>query len=115
MKKFIKVLPVVLMLILCLTTVFAAGTGIDTSLPAGGTAAEGVGATMGNVWSTITTVIQVLAFAAIILAGLRYMFASADSKADIKKQTVILIVGAIIVFLAEPLVGFIVTAAESII
>ena len=42
------------------------------------------------------------------------MFASADAKADIKKQTIWLIVGMILVFAASTIIGFIVNVTEDI-
>ena len=33
-----------------------------------------------NVWSTVVTLVQILAVAAVVFAGVRYMFASADAK-----------------------------------
>jgi len=74
--------------------------------------------TVGNVakgvWSTVTTIVQILAVAAVVFAGIRYMFASADAKADIKKQTVILIVGAVLVFGATAILNFVSTATNEI-
>lgn len=71
--------------------------------------------TIGNVWGTVTTVVQVLAVAAVVFAGVRYMFASADAKADIKKQTVILIVGAVLVFGATAILSLVSSATGSLI
>jgi len=62
---------------------------------------------VGGIWATVSTVVQILAVAAVVFAGVRYMFASADAKADIKKQTVILIVGAVLVFGATFILGIV--------
>ena len=51
-----------------------------------------------DVWATVVTVVQVLAVACVVFAGLRYMFASADQKADIKQGLMYLAIGAIFVF-----------------
>lgn len=68
-----------------------------------------------KVWSTVMTIVQILAFAAVVFAGLRYMFASADQKADIKKGLGMLTIGAILVFAASTVVKFVVDAADQII
>ena len=68
-----------------------------------------------NVWSTVVTLVQILAVAAVVFAGVRYMFASADAKADIKKQTVILIIGAVLVFGATAILTLVSNATGSII
>jgi type IV secretory pathway VirB2 component (pilin) len=94
MKKLLKVLPVMFVLSLVLTNVFALA---NVTMPAGN-ASNTVNVLTGNIWATVSVVIYVLAIAAIVIAGLRYMFASADQKADIKKSTGILIIGAILVF-----------------
>ena len=67
-----------------------------------------------KVWGTVATVVQILAVAAVVVAGVRYMFASADAKADIKKQTVILIVGAVLVFGATAILQFVDKATNDI-
>ena len=65
-----------------------------------------------NVWATVLTILQILAFAAIIIAGVRYMFASADQKADIKKGLIYLVIGAILVFASSTIVKVVVNATE---
>jgi len=62
---------------------------------------------MKNIWSTTITVVQVLSVAAIVFAGLRYMFASADTRADIKKQLGYLALGAILVFSTTTVIKFV--------
>ena len=69
----------------------------------------------GNIFQTVKTVVQVLAIAAVIFAGVRYMFASADGKADIKQQTIILIVGAILVFAAVPILNLVQNISNNLI
>ena len=66
----------------------------------------------GNVWATVLTILQILAFAAIIIAGVRYMFASADQKADIKKGLIYLVIGAILVFASSTIVKVVVNATQ---
>ncbi|MDD2627642.1 MAG: TrbC/VirB2 family protein [Clostridia bacterium] len=51
-----------------------------------------------NFWNNFSFIVQILAIASVVFAGVRYMFASADQKADIKKQTIMLVLGAILVF-----------------
>lgn len=95
MKKLLKVLPVMFVLALTLTNVFALAP--DVVVPTG-TPSGTVNTVTGNIWSTVSVIVYVLALGAVVFAGLRYMFASADQKADIKKSTGILIIGALFVF-----------------
>jgi len=104
MKKLIKILPVVMVVCIVLTSVFAGGTGIllpSEEAVGGGDSAGSIGtfdSAANRVWNTVINVVRILAIAAVVFAGLRYMFASADQKADIKKSMGILAVGAILVF-----------------
>lgn len=60
-----------------------------------------------KITGVIIVVLQIASVGGVIYAGVRYMFASADSKADIKKGLISLVIGMIIVFSASTVVGFI--------
>ena len=60
-----------------------------------------------KIWGVILVVLQIASVAGVIFAGVRYMFASADAKADLKKSMIHLVIGMIIVFGASTVVGFI--------
>lgn len=108
-KVFLRTLPVfVLLMVFCTTNLFA----IEPAEPAKGTEITKVKDLGKNIWSTISVIVQIAAIAAIVFAGVRYMFASSDEKANIKKQTVILMVGAILVFAAVPVAKFVTDVAE---
>lgn len=111
-KLMLRLVPVFLVLtLICVSTssIFA----VSVVKPSG-SANQNITKLANNIWGTIAVIVQILAIAAIVLAGVRYMFASADEKADIKKQTVILVVGAILVFAAVPIAGFIANTANQI-
>lgn len=111
-KLMLRLVPVFLVLtLICVSTssIFA----ISVTKPSGSANAN-ISKLAGNIWGTVAVIVQILAIAAIVLAGVRYMFASADEKADIKKQTVILVVGAILVFAAVPIAGFIANTANQV-
>ena len=113
MKKLIKILPVVMVMCIALTSVFAVTVpGSDTL--GGGTAAGDVTGAAKNIWATVVTIVQILAVAAVVFAGLRYMFASADQKADIKKSMGILAIGAALVFGATLILQLVSDATGSI-
>lgn len=77
-----------------------------------GTPMKGVEEITSNVWGVFTTLVQFISITIIIITGLRYMLASADLKANIKKQTLILIMGSILVFCAIPIARFIESVSE---
>ena len=94
-----------------LTNVYA---DISTSFPEGDeTGITSVNDSAKRVWKTVTTIVQMVAFGAVIFAGVRYMLASADQKADIKKGLAILVIGAILVFAASTVVKFVVNAGQT--
>lgn len=107
-KIILTVLPILFVLMFVFTTnVFADVISTDFNKIQGGNEINSVTGTARNIWSTIALILQIAAIAAIVFAGVRYMFASADTKADIKKQMVILVVGAVLVFGASTVVQFI--------
>ena len=108
MNKLMKILPVVMVVCMVLTSVFAIDVPTNDQLVGNQTGSNTVTEAAQNIWATVVTIVQILAFAAVVFAGLRYMFASADQKADIKKSLGILTVGAILVFAASTVVKFVV-------
>lgn len=70
-------------------------------------------ALFGNVWSTVIVVANILTILGIILVGLRYMLVPVDKKADIKGQSLMIVLGLILIASAVPLLKFIVDVGES--
>ena len=117
-KVIMYIIPVLLVMVVMFTanTIFASSP-VSPELPdsiTGGTASGTVTKTASSIWNTVLILFQILAIAAIIIAGIRYMFASADSKADIKKQLVPLVVGAVLVFGATTIIQVIVNVTEDV-
>lgn len=115
-KIMLRLVPVLLLVVVVLAgNVFATGSGVSTDWPTA--AGQGVGTidtAAQKVWKTLLTIFQILAIAAIVIAGIRYMFASADQKADIKKSLVILVLGAVLVFAASTIAQVIVNATSDV-
>ena len=115
MKKLIKILPVVMVVCMVLTSVFAITLPEeDKDFTYGQQGSTQVENAVGGVWATVITVVQIVAVAAVVFAGLRYMFASADQKADIKKSMGTLAIGAVLVFGATLVIRLIGTTTDSI-
>lgn len=121
MKKSNKIIIKAFSIIMMLAVVFSIGVPVfadikpewPTDTTGGAKIDEAVD--FGNkVWNTASVIIQIVAIGAIVFAGVRYMFASANDKADIKKQTIILVVGAAFVFAAVPIAKFIAATAKQI-
>ena len=116
-KLILRLIPVLFACLTVISVLSNAGVlAVSTDLPSGGGSGEISAVTdlAYSVWDTVLVIAQVAAFIAIIFAGVRYMFASADSKADIKKQTVILVVGAILVFGASIVVKLIMGVVDEV-
>lgn len=114
MKKLMKILPVVMVVCMVVTSVFAVSAGNLDSALQGGQASGNITGAARNVWATVVTIVQILAVAAVVFAGLRYMFASADQKADIKKSMGVLAIGAVLVFGATIVLQFIADATNQV-
>lgn len=127
-KIFLRVLPVLIIAVMMFTFTFSFNfvsaaknnknatepISNDLSSMGGGNGSTTLNDTAKNIWSSVTLILQILAVAAIVFAGVRYMFASADAKADIKKQMVILIIGAVMVFAASTIINVIVNVTKEI-
>lgn len=127
-KIFLRVLPVLIIAVMMFTFTFSFNfvsadknnknatepISNDLSSMGGGSGSTTLNDTAKNIWSSVTLILQILAVAAIVFAGVRYMFASADAKADIKKQMVILIIGAVMVFAASTIINVIVNVTKEI-
>ena len=68
-----------------------------------------------NIWATCIIIFQIVSVAGIIFVGIRYMFSSADQKADIKKGLISVAIGAAIVFSASTIIGFVTNAFDEFI
>ena len=68
--------------------------------------------TLGRAWNMIRAILRVVAVSVIIYCGVRYMFASADQKADIKKSLGVLMLGTAITFATTIIVDFVVDIAK---
>ncbi len=109
MKKIIfAIIIIVLVFSICNLYIYAA------NFPSGGTENVKVKTATEKIWGSVVTIAQMLSFLAIIMAGLRYMLASSEGRAEIKKSISILILGAIIVFATSTVVQFVTGIANDI-
>lgn len=92
------------------------GNGFDPSkIPNGNI--DDVGKTkgvFGNIYTTILFFIQMASVAGIIVCGIRYMYSSSDTKADIKKSMLPLVIGIVLVFSASTVAQFVVKIFEDV-
>lgn len=67
-----------------------------------------------RIFATVATVANVCAIAAIVIMGLKYMFTSADERANLKQRMVPLIIGLGLIYASTQILGFIVSVGKGI-
>lgn len=101
-KKISKIISVVLII----TTILSAFSMVFATGPAIPSPSEPTGASeVSNIAGMVIYVIQIIAFTAavimLIFVGIKFLTASPEGKAEIKKTAVIYVVGAILLFAAS--------------
>ena len=118
MKKVVKIIPVLIVLLLIATifstTVFAADLD-PANLGQDPGAQTGRIVNVGNYLITIISVVgSVASVIVLIVLGLKYMMGSTEEKAEYKKTLLPYVVGAVLVFAASAIAGFVYQATSSI-
>jgi len=117
MKNIMKISIGILLFVLVASNVFATGVFDETEIN-NALNYTGGSPTLNNsvkgIWDLTRTTLQILSVAAVIFAGVRYMVASADQKADIKKGLMWLVIGAVITFTSTTIIGFITSVADQL-
>ncbi len=111
-KILFRILPI---FILCIMLVSPYVLGLSTNVPNNTDSIEEVDSAANKIWGTVLLILQMAAIAAVVIAGIRYMFASADQKAEIKKSMIGLVIGAILVFAASIVLQFIVNVTNEVV
>ena len=115
-RKISKIISVVLIITTILSAfcmVFATGPDIPSGSKPGSGADE-----VTNITNMVIYVIQIIAFAAavimLIFVGIKFLTASPEGKAEIKKTAVIYLVGAILLFAATGILQIVRSLANNI-
>ncbi len=114
-KKISRIISVVLII----TTILSAFSMVFATGPAIPTPSEPSGASeVSNIAGMVIYVIQIIAFAAAVImlmfVGIKFLTASPEGKAEIKKTAVIYVVGAILLFAASGILLIIRNLAKNI-
>ncbi|MDD2375861.1 MAG: hypothetical protein PHD15_01220 [Clostridia bacterium] len=67
-----------------------------------------------SIWATVVIIVQILAISGIVAIGLKYMISSADTRADIKKDLLPMVLGLIFVFSISKVLTFIVDVGQEL-
>lgn len=115
----IKKMSKIISAILIITTILSAFNIVLATEPSIPSSLEPSGATdVSNIAGMVIYVIQIIAFAAavimLIFVGIKFLTASPEGKAEVKKIAVIYVVGAILLFAATGILGIVRNLASSI-
>ena len=111
MKKMFTVMCIMLIVAtFCTELIAVTNPGYNSNL-----VPSGIKTKTKNIWSTIVSIVKILSVACVVFAGVRYMFAAPDQKADIKQGLIYLTIGAVLVFGAISIINMVVSAANTVI
>ncbi len=108
MSKIVTILLIVATILSAFSIVFAEST--DVGIPSGTNAGyngSGLDTTVGNVIGIVQFICYAAAVIMIVMLGVKFMTASPDGKAEIKKSAIIYVVGAVLVFAAGALLNLV--------
>ena len=121
MKRILVIILLVVIVSSVYTCVFARfddGPGLEDFKPSQPNSTDIGNTTLAtktkDIWATVVVLVQITSVATVVFAGLRYMFASADQKADIKQGLIYLTIGAVLVFGATTIISAVGTAADKV-
>ena len=103
----------ILLSVVNIDPILAFGGGFDSNnianvAPEGNT--ENLKAPIRRVSNTILLLIQIASIAGVIIMGIKYMYASAEQKASLKKSMLPFVIGIVFVFGASTVAQFVMTA-----
>ena len=112
--KILSTLIIIMVVIGFISPVFASGD-IDQSFTFSSTAtATDLESKLGNVWGIVSMKANFIAVVMVVVAGIRYMFASADQKAEFKQSMAGIIAGIAFAFAAGSIVSLIISISDTI-
>ena len=110
--KIVNVIMIVMLLISFSSSVLAADAGVPDPTKLTGTKTDTFN-TLGNkIIGGIQAIGSIVSVAILVVLGIKYMMGSAEEKAEYKKTMIPYIVGAVLVFMASNIAGFIFSFAN---
>lgn len=112
--KIITALVMIATIALALNMVFASSVNIDVPIQTS-VALGGFGTTVNNILGVVTYVCYAAAVVMLLYLGVKYITASPEGKAEIKKSAIIYVIGAVLVFAAGTVITMIKNLAPNIV
>lgn len=91
------------------------GSGFDYSEVPGGSVDPKVKTPIKKLFSSILLVLQIASVGGVVFAGVRYMFASSEAKADIKNSMIHLVIGMAIVFASSTIINLVINIFNEVV
>ena len=114
--RITTILVIAMMLVSTLSTVFATGAaGVLKDLKGNTGAATAVTHTANNIIGIVQVICYAAAVIMLVLVGVKFITASPEGKAEIKKSAIQYVIWAIIVFAAGALLGVISNLSNSVV
>lgn len=117
MKKtlIIRILTSAILLLLVFGNVYAFGNGFNNDMiQYQDENISQLKTPFAKVFNSVVLILRILSVGGVIFAGVKYMFADASKKSEIKQSMVYLVIGMVIVFAASIVVQYIVAVAGEI-
>ena len=119
MKKLTKILTVILLVAMILTTFTTIVNAsysdqVDGLFDVDAEGTDGIMNVGGNIVSIVTTIGIIVAVVVLLVLGIKYMMGSASEKAEYKKTMIPYLVGAILIFGASAITKVVVALGSNI-
>ena len=115
-KLFIVMLVIIMFLLYSKMYCSSFGNGYNKSyIPDdsyAGYEVRAVELTASRIFNTVSTIIQVVAVAGVIITGLKYLLSPAEARANLKKRMIYTIIGIVLVVSGAQIVKFIVKVTQ---
>lgn len=114
--KYLLIASFLFVLIFGIGSIYASnvGGGFNPGYINNGDDVDAIKKPIDTIYSTILLILQIASVAGVLIAGLRYMYSSADTKADIKKRMIPLVIGLVLVFGATTIIQFVINASNEL-
>lgn len=113
MKKLVKIVPIVLLTVMLLST-FSGVFAVTNPGTFSGTTTDSFDSIGQRIIGMIQAIGSIASVAVLVVLGIKYMMGSAEEKAEYKKTFIPYLIGAILVFAASNLASMIYSFANTV-
>lgn len=114
MKKLVKILPIVLFVVILISTVANVAMAVTDPASISGTDTKAFDSIGGKIIGMVQAIGSIVAVLILVVLGIKYMMGSAEEKAEYKKTFIPYLIGAILVFAASNIAGMVYNFAKDV-